>query len=51
MYDAKYGEKGHLDYRDKPIEQLTFDEVLTSFTVILVLNYISSSKALIKLAF
>ena len=34
LYDAKYGEEGHLDYRDKPIEQLTFDEVLTSFTVI-----------------
>ena len=34
LYDAKYGEEGHLDYRNKPIEQLTFDEVLTSFTVI-----------------
>ena len=34
LYDLKYGEDSHYDYRHKPIEQLTLDEVLTSFTVI-----------------
>ena len=29
-----YGEKDHKDYRDKPIEELTLNEILTSFTVI-----------------
>ena len=34
LYDANYGEKDHIDYREKPIEDLTLNEVLTSFTVI-----------------
>lgn len=34
LFDANYGAKDHKDYRDKPFEELSLDEVLTSFTII-----------------
>ena len=34
LFDAHYGEKDHKDYRDKPFDELSLDEVLTSFTII-----------------
>ena len=34
LYDANYGDEDHKDYREKPIEDLTLKEVLTSFTII-----------------
>ena len=34
LYDINYGDKDHKDCREKPIEELTLKEILTSFTVI-----------------
>ena len=34
LYDANYGSKDHKNYRHKPIEEFTLNEVLSSFTII-----------------
>ena len=34
LYDPKYGDEGRSDFNNKPFEELTLDEVLTSLTVI-----------------
>lgn len=34
LCDINYGDESHKSFKDKPIEELTRDEVLTSFTII-----------------
>ena len=34
LYDINYGNENHKSFKDKPIAELTRDEVLTSFTII-----------------
>ena len=34
LYDPKYGDEDHLNFNNKPFEELALSEVLTSFTII-----------------